>query len=56
LPNKEAIFATATIWLIGPGESLSELMALVAALSLLAHIALIGVFSVQSAAKRLGWI
>ncbi|MDF7776697.1 hypothetical protein P1X14_15675 [Sphingomonas sp. AOB5] len=56
LPQKELVFASVAILLIGSGEALTELMALMAALALLTHVALIAVFSAQSAAKKLGWI
>lgn len=56
LPNKELVFASVAILLIGSGDSLTELMALMAALTLLAHVALIGVFSAQALAKKLDWI
>jgi hypothetical protein len=52
VPNKELVFATFAIMLIGQGQALSELMALIAALTLLAHVALIGGFSVQALVTR----
>lgn len=52
VPNKELVFATFAIMLIGRGEALSELMALIAALSLLVHVALIAGFSLHSLLTR----
>ena len=54
LPNKELVFASFAIFLIGPGNSLTELMALIAALTLLAHIVLIAGFSIHALLKRFG--
>lgn len=54
LPNKELVFASFAIFLIGPGNSLTELMALIAALTLLVHIVLIAGFSIQALLKRFG--
>jgi hypothetical protein len=47
LPNKELVFATFAVALIGSGHSLSDLMALIAALTLLVHIVLIAGFGVE---------
>jgi hypothetical protein len=52
VPNKELVFATFAIMLIGQGQALSELMALIAALTLLAHVALIGGFSAHALFTR----
>jgi hypothetical protein len=52
VPNKELVFATFAIMLIGQGQALSELMALIAALTLLAHVALIAGFSVHALLTR----
>lgn len=52
LPNKELVFASFAVFLIGSGESLSELMALIAALTLLAHIMLIAGFSIHALIRR----
>lgn len=52
VPNKELVFATFAIMLIGQGAALSELMALIAALTLLAHVTLIGGFSVHALITR----
>ncbi|MES2444820.1 MAG: hypothetical protein V4574_18510 [Pseudomonadota bacterium] len=46
-PNKEVVFASFALLLSGSGSSLTELMALFAALTLLSHIALIGGFSMH---------
>lgn len=48
LPNKELVFASFAVLLIGSGHSLSDLMALIAALALLAHIVLIACFGIDS--------
>jgi hypothetical protein len=53
LPNKEMVFASFAVFLIGSGNSLSELMALIAALTLLAHIVLIAGFAVHALVRRL---
>jgi hypothetical protein len=47
LPNKDLVFATVAIAVIGSGDALTELMALIAALTLLTHIALIAGFGIQ---------
>jgi hypothetical protein len=52
VPNKEVAFATIAGVVIGQGEALSELMALIAALTLLAHVALIAAFSVHALVTR----
>ena len=52
VPNKELVFATFAIMMIGQGEALSELMALIAALSLLVHGVLIAAFSIHSLLTR----
>lgn len=52
LPNKELVFASFAVFLIGSGDSLSELMALIAALTLVAHIVLIAGFSIHSLIRR----
>lgn len=44
VPNKDLLFASFAILLIGQGEALSELMAFVAALTLLVHVTLIAGF------------
>jgi hypothetical protein len=52
-PNKEVVFASFALLLNGSGSSLTELMALFAALTLLCHIALIGAFSLHSLVRKL---
>ncbi|WP_448662293.1 hypothetical protein ACG3SL_16720 [Sphingomonas sp. CJ20] len=52
VPNKELLFANFAIMIIGQGEALSELMALIAALTLLAHVTLIAGFSVHALMTR----
>jgi hypothetical protein len=52
VPNKELLFANFAIMVIGQGQALSELMALIAALTLCAHVALIAGFSVHALATR----
>jgi hypothetical protein len=52
LPNKEAVFATFAILLIGQGEAMSSMLALIAAFTLLAHVALIAGFSIHALATR----
>ncbi len=52
VPNKEVAFATIAGVVIGQGEALSELMALIAALTLLAHVALIAGFSAHALITR----
>lgn len=51
-PNKEVVFASFALLLNGSGSSLTELMALFAALTLLCHIALIGAFSLHSLIRK----
>jgi hypothetical protein len=48
VPNKDLLFANFAVILIGQGEALSGLMAWTGALTLLVHVALIGVFGVQA--------
>lgn len=48
VPNKELAFSFIAGIVIGEGQALSELMALIAGLTLLCHIALIGGFSIQA--------
>lgn len=52
VPNKEVAFATIAGVVIGQGQALPELMALIAALTLLAHVALIAGFSVHALVTR----
>ena len=52
VPNKELLFANFAILVIGQGQALSELMALIAALTLCAHVALIALFSVHALLTR----
>ncbi|AQR75935.1 hypothetical protein BXU08_15215 [Sphingomonas sp. LM7] len=52
VPNKEVAFATIAGVVIGQGEALPELMALIAALTLLAHVALIAGFSAHALITR----
>nr|WP_221262972.1 hypothetical protein [Sphingomonas kyeonggiensis] len=52
VPSKEAAFAAITGVVIGQGSAMSELMALIAGLTLLSHVALIGGFSVQALLQR----
>lgn len=52
VPNKELLFANFAIMIIGQGEALSELMALIAGLTLLAHVSLIAGFSVHALVTR----
>jgi hypothetical protein len=51
-PNKEVVFASFALLLNGSGSSLTELMALFAALTLLCHIALIAAFSLHSLVRK----
>ncbi|MBO9713020.1 hypothetical protein [Sphingomonas sp.] len=53
VPNKELMFASIAIVLIGSGEAVTELLALVAGLTLLAHIVLIAGFSLHGLWRRL---
>lgn len=52
LPNKEMVFASFAVLIIGHGDSLSELLALIAALTLLVHIVLIAGFAIHGLIKR----
>lgn len=52
VPNKELLFANFAIMVIGQGQALSELMALIAALTLCAHVALIAIFSIHALLTR----
>ena len=52
VPNKELVFATFAIMLIGEGESLSDLMALIAAMSLLTHVVLIVAVLVNNLVRK----
>lgn len=52
VPNKELAFAAIAGVVIGQGQAMSELMALIAALTLLAHVALIGGFSIHALLTR----
>ena len=53
VPNKELVFATFAIMVIGQGAALSELMALIAALTLLCHVVLIAAFGAHALIKRI---
>jgi hypothetical protein len=52
VPSKELAFAAIAGVVIGQDTAMSELMALIAALTLICHVALIGVFSVQALLAR----
>ncbi len=52
VPNKELLFANFAIMIIGQGQALSELMALIAGLTLLGHVALIMGFSIHALITR----
>ncbi len=52
VPSKELAFSFIAGIVIGQGQALTELMALIAALTLLAHVALIAGFSVQALLAR----
>jgi hypothetical protein len=52
VPNKELAFAAIAGVVIGQGQALSELMAMIAALTLLAHMTLIAGFSVHALLTR----
>ena len=52
VPNKDLLFANFAILLIGQNAALSELMAFSAALTVLIHLGLIGLFSVQAVVAR----
>lgn len=53
VPNKELAFSFIAGIVIGEGQALSELMALIAGLTLLGHVTLIGGFSVQALLAKL---
>lgn len=53
VPNKELVFATFAIMVIGQGAALSDLMALIAALTLLSHVVLIAGFGLHALIKRI---
>ena len=52
IPNKDLLFSTVTIALLGPNSDLSSLMAFTAAAILLTHAVLAAGFAVQSLIKR----
>ncbi len=52
VPNKDMLFANLAILLIGHDAALSELMAFSAALTVLIHLGLIGLFGVQAVVAR----
>jgi hypothetical protein len=52
VPNKDLLFANFAILLIGENNALSELVAFTSALTLLVHVALIGVFSAHAVLLR----
>ncbi|WP_294334939.1 hypothetical protein [uncultured Sphingomonas sp.] len=52
VPNKEVLFATFAIMLIGQDEALKKLMALIAGLSLVAHLILIAGFGLHALLTR----
>ncbi len=52
VPNKELVFATVAIGVLGEQNQLSSLMAFTAALTLVVHVAFAGVFAIQSVIKR----
>lgn len=52
VPNKEVLFATFAIMLIGQDESLTKLMALIAGLSLVGHMVLIAGFGLHALLTR----
>lgn len=54
VPNKELVFASFAILLIGPGQALTELLALFAALTLLVHVTLIGGLSLHALTRKPG--
>ncbi|HEX8301818.1 hypothetical protein [Sphingomonas sp.] len=53
VPNKELAFSFIAGLVIGEGQALSELTAVIAALTLLLHVALIGGFSIHALAAKL---
>lgn len=52
VPNKDLLFANFAIVLIGQGEALSELLAFMAALTLLVHVVLIAGFALLGLVKK----
>lgn len=52
VPAKDVLFANVAILLIGQGQALSDLMAFTAALTLLAHVALIAGFALAGLARK----
>ena len=52
IPNKDLVFSTVTTAVLGANNDLSSLMAFTAALILLTHVVLAGIFAVQSLIKR----
>jgi hypothetical protein len=52
VPNKEAAFAAVAGLVVGLNTAMSEMMALIAAMTLLTHVALIGGFSVHALLTR----
>jgi hypothetical protein len=53
IPNKELAFSFIAGIVIGEGQALSELMALIAGLTLLCHVALVGGFSIQALVAKI---
>jgi len=53
IPNKDLVFANLAIAVIGPGHAVSELLAVVAGLTLAVHMALIAGFGLWTLAGRL---
>ncbi len=53
VPNKELAFSFIAGIVIGEGQALSELMALIAGLTLLCHVALIGGFGIQALVAKI---
>ncbi len=54
VPNKELVFASFAILLMGSGKDVTELLALMAAFTLLVHVALIASFSLYELSRKLG--
>lgn len=52
VPNKDLLFASFAIILIGQGEAMAELMAFIAALTLLVHVLLIAGFAVLGLVRK----
>ncbi|MEI9850372.1 MAG: hypothetical protein WDN24_05315 [Sphingomonas sp.] len=52
VPNKELVFASFAMLLLGEGAALSELMAVIAAMTLLVHVALIAAFSLYGLRRK----